>query len=180
MRSRWTFAVLGGAVVLAAGSVAFAQARTQETAPVTQGVSPPPVDPIAFPHNVHAGDNRIDCQYCHFSAERSKSAGLPPVATCMGCHSVVAGRNNPEEVQKLRDYWDRGESIPWGIIYKVSEHVQFPHMRHIAAGLDCSACHGQVQEIGVISTLAQPLSMGWCLDCHTSMGASRDCTVCHY
>jgi hypothetical protein len=136
--------------------------------------------PIAFPHNVHAGDNQIDCQYCHFSAERSMSAGIPPVGTCMGCHAFVAGSQNPEEVELLRGYAERQEAIPWNRIYRVADHVQFPHMRHIAGGVECASCHGNVEEIGVIEAVNQPLSMGWCLGCHIERGASRDCTVCHY
>lgn len=181
MRLRWTLATLAGAAVLATGSLAFVQSQEAVDAAAAQTpVAAPGQQPIAFPHNIHAGENRIDCKYCHFSAERSKSAGIPPVASCMGCHTVVAGRNNPEEIATLRGYWERGEAIPWVRIYKVSEHVHFPHMRHVAAGVDCTSCHGEVQEIGVITQVAQPLSMGWCLDCHVSQGASRDCTVCHY
>src|SRR5690606_13645868 len=126
------------------------------------------------------GQYQIDCQYCHFSAERSQNAGLPPVATCMGCHTVVAGSENADQVARLRDYSSRGEAIPWNRIYKVVDHVQFPHMRHIAGGVECSACHGNVAEIGVIQEVNQPLTMGWCVNCHLEMGASRDCTVCHY
>jgi hypothetical protein len=136
--------------------------------------------PIAFPHDVHAAEFGIDCMYCHFSAERSVSAGIPPVATCMGCHTVIAGSRNPEEVQTLRDYWERREAIPWVRVYKVSDHVRFPHMRHIAAGLDCAMCHGEVREMGVIREVNQPLTMGWCVSCHVEQGASRDCTACHY
>jgi hypothetical protein len=136
--------------------------------------------PIAFPHDRHAAEFQIDCQYCHFSAERSMNAGIPPVATCMGCHTFVPGRQNPEEINRLREYWDAGEAIPWNRIYKVADHVQFPHMRHISAGVDCASCHGNVREIGVIQSVNQPLTMGWCINCHIASGASRDCTVCHY
>jgi hypothetical protein len=136
--------------------------------------------PIAFPHDRHARDFQIDCQYCHFAVERSMSAGIPPVATCMGCHTFVSGSQNPDEVTKLRGYAERGEPIPWNRIYKVADHVQFPHMRHIAAGVNCTACHGNVQGIGVIEQVNQPLTMGWCVNCHVALGASRDCTACHY
>ncbi len=140
----------------------------------------PSEQPIAFPHNIHAGDNQIDCQYCHFSAERSMRAGIPPVATCMGCHALVAGSQNPEEIALLRGYFERQEAIPWNRIYKVADHVQFPHMRHISAGVECANCHGNVQEIEIIQQVSQPLTMGWCVGCHIERGASRDCTVCHY
>lgn len=141
--------------------------------------------PIQFPHDTHAGQWLIDCQYCHFSAERSVDAGIPPVATCIGCHreGVIDGRNNPAEVLKVREYYDSGTPIPWRRIYKVSDHVNFPHFRHVAAGLECQTCHGEVQEMGVLAEMdpaAGNLKMGWCVSCHLERGASRDCTVCHY
>jgi hypothetical protein len=143
----------------------------------------PEGQPVAFPHNVHAGSEegqfQIECMYCHFSAERSNAAGIPPVASCMGCHSIVRG-DGSEEIAKVVGFWERREPIPWNRIYKVADHVQFPHLRHIAAGVECATCHGPVEQMGVIQQVQQPLYMGWCLTCHLEMGASRDCTVCHY
>jgi hypothetical protein len=179
MKKPWQFVAVSG--IAAFATLAFVQSQEEGTAP------PPPattsVQPIAFPHITHAGDFKIDCQYCHFSAERSIDAGIPPVASCMGCHIIIQGRNKPEEVQKLRGYWDRGEPIPWVRIYKVPDHVKFPHLRHVAkdaGAFECQECHGQVQEIEVIEEVAQPLKMGWCVQCHRDNDASVDCTVCHY
>jgi hypothetical protein len=186
MKKQWfllAMAALTMAGVLGLGLIRGAdgqEAGAQEEGVEAEPVIGPSGQPIAFPHNTHAGEFQIDCQYCHFSAERASPAGIPPVATCMGCHTVIAGSENPEEVARLRGYAARGEAIPWNRIYKVADHVQFPHMRHIAGGVDCTACHGNVAEIGVIQEVNQPLTMGWCLNCHLEMGASRDCTVCHY
>lgn len=172
-----------GVITTAAlGGLAFVQAQDegQEEAPPAESVG---VQPIQFPHDIHAGTYQMDCQYCHFSAERSVDAGIPPVATCMGCHQQIAGANNPEEVTKLRGYWQRGEPIPWVRIYKVSDHVHFPHMRHVNAGLACQECHGPVQEMGPIEERDPAWggdNMGWCISCHVERDISRDCTVCHY
>ncbi len=178
-RIRMVAAVAGVAVL---GSLAFVQSQDGEQS----GQEPPGADadttvqPIAFPHDIHAGQYQMDCQYCHYSAERSVDAGMPPVATCMGCHQVVAGQNNPQEVAKIREYYNEGEAIPWVRIYKVADHVHFPHMRHVSAGVGCQTCHGEVQEMGVVEEVAQPLSMGWCVSCHRERGANYDCTACHY
>ena len=83
-------------------------------------------------------------------------------------------------IQKVRDYWTNQEPIPWVRIYKVADHVHFPHMRHVAANVDCTTCHGEVKEMDVIATVNQPLSMGWCVSCHVEQDVRRDCTVCHY
>jgi hypothetical protein len=179
MKMPWSFAAVAGLAAIAA--MAFVQSQEGEAGAAE--ATGPTEQPIAFPHAKHAGEFQIDCQYCHFSAERSVDAGIPPVASCMGCHTVVAGRNQPEEVQKLRDFWQRGETIPWVRIYKVADHVKFPHMRHVAAdagALECQECHGLVEEMEVIEDVEQPLKMGWCVDCHRENEASVDCTVCHY
>ena len=146
------------------------------------------VQPILFPHDVHAGTYEMDCQYCHFSAERSVDAGIPPVESCMGCHRVIAGATEAQqaEIAKLREYYNSGEPIPWTRIYKVADHVHFPHMRHVApdaGAMECQECHGEVQEVGVIEE-RDPIwggdNMGWCISCHVEQEVSRDCTVCHY
>jgi hypothetical protein len=125
----------------------------------------------------------MECQFCHYSAERSVDAGLPSVGTCWGCHQVIQGPNQPEEVAKIQGYWERGESIPWVRIYKISDHAHFPHMRHVDAGLQCQECHGEVQDMGVLSERDPAWggdNMGWCVDCHRENEASIDCAVCHY
>ena len=179
MKKPWLF--VAASVLAVSATLAFVQSQEGGSESPVPAVST--VQPIAFPHNTHAGDFQMDCQYCHFSAERSVDAGIPPVSACMGCHLIIRGRNKPEEVQKLRDYWSRGEAIPWARIYKVPDHVKFPHMRHVAkdaGALACQDCHGEVQEIEVIEEVAQPLKMGWCIQCHRENDVSDDCTVCHY
>jgi Cytochrome c7 and related cytochrome c/Class III cytochrome C family len=182
MKKQWT--IVSVALVATAASLALVRSQDQpaEEAPVATEEDPR-AQPIQFPHDTHAGQFGIDCQYCHFSAERSVDAGIPPVSSCMGCHIMVQGRNTPEEVAKLRDFYNRRETIPWVRIHKVADHVTFPHMRHIKAGLTCQQCHGAIEEQGVLET---PLpewgegKMGWCVSCHVQEDVARDCTVCHY
>ena len=201
MRKNWFIGGLAGVLALVAG-LAFVRAQDATSSPegaapaLTQGgasfqsaESYPSGQPIAFPHNQHAGSeegqNQMNCMYCHFSAERSKSAGIPPVQTCMGCHQVIAGQTPEQqaEINKVRDYWERGEPIPWVRIYKISDHAHFPHMRHVNAGLDCAECHGEVENMAVINSRDPAWGdgkMGWCIDCHRDNEASIDCAVCHY
>ncbi len=181
MKTHWLIGGLAG--VFALGGLAFVQGGAGEHAAEADAS----VQPIAFPHNVHAGSEpgqaNMDCQFCHFSAERSVDAGIPPVSTCWGCHQVIPGTNAPEEVAKIQGYFEGGQPIPWVRIYKISDHAHFPHMRHINAGLECQQCHGEVQETGVL-TERDPVwggdNMGWCVSCHRELGASTDCAVCHY
>lgn len=191
MKKHWLIGGLAGVFALA--GLAFVQGGSAE------GEADPAAEsgqPIAFPHNQHAGSepgqNNMDCQFCHFSAERSVDAGIPPVSTCWGCHQVIPGTTpaQQQEIAKLRQYVEDGEPIPWVRIYKISDHAHFPHMRHVNAGLECQQCHGEVQETLVISE-KDPVwggdNMGWCVECHRRpdpatglQQASTDCAVCHY
>ena len=48
-----------------------------------------PQQPIKFSHTTHAGLHKIDCQYCHDSARRSKHSSIPAANTCMNCHRAI-------------------------------------------------------------------------------------------
>lgn len=128
--------------------------------------------PIAFPHKLHTINNGISCEYCHSGVRNSATAGIPPVRTCIGCHALVKGRSPEQqtEIQKVLDYWEKKEPIPWKKIHDLPDFVYFSHKRHISAGFDCTNCHGDVSETKhpVPKPLHNevPLSMGWCVSCH--------------
>jgi cytochrome c2 len=48
-----------------------------------------PEQPIKFSHKTHAGDQQIDCKFCHDGARRSKHSVIPSGNTCMLCHKAV-------------------------------------------------------------------------------------------
>ena len=124
-----------------------------------------PVQPIKFPHPVHVQKLAMNCVYCHFSANKSPDPGMPAVSTCMGCHTVVATAK--PEIKKLAQYANDRKPIPWIRIHKVPDYVNFPHMRHVNAGVTCQSCHGQVQKMGQVFQFSS-LNMGWCVSCHVS------------
>lgn len=162
-----------------------------------------PEQPIFFSHVIHAGSFKIDCQYCHSNARRGPAAGIPSVERCMGCHKIVAAEGNPE-VKKLHDYWQRKEPIPWVRVFKLPEYVYFPHKRHLGANIPCQTCHGRVEAMervhaqtgqnlvndlrNLVGLSGPPpkFTMGWCVECHTSMNARQktnaplDCVDCHH
>ncbi len=138
----------------------------------------PPKNPIESSHVVHAGSYRIDCKYSHPGARRSTFAGVPSVERCMGCHKIVAAQGNPE-IQKIHEHWNTKQAIPWVRIHKVPNYVYFPHKRHIAAGLACQQCHGPVETMQRVAQVA-PLSMGWCIECHSRRQGPLDCVICHH
>ena len=149
----------------------------------------PPEQPIHFPHNLHVGLG-IQCLYCHPGALRGPSPGLPTQTKCWGCHQQIAKTfdpNFPELSEKLVGYVERNEPIPWVPVAQVPDFVHFTHRPHIAAGLNCETCHGDMRQVEIAEN-PQVLNMGWCLNCHKSRTTDdpekrtklTDCGTCHY
>ena len=139
-----------------------------------------PEQPIAFSHKIHAGDNAIDCQYCHSGVEKSKTAGIPTVNVCMNCHKGISkgpsGEKGTAEIAKIYDAagWDPEEGeytkpqkpIKWVKVHNLPDFVFFSHQQHVKVGKqDCTNCHGDVKEM-TTAKQDQSLTMGWCIDCH--------------
>lgn len=122
-----------------------------------------PEQPIHYSHKLHAGDLGIDCRYCHSNIEKAAHAVLPPTQTCMGCHAVV--KPDSPMLAALRDSWTTGNAVPWVKVHRLPDHAYFDHSVHLAAGVGCVSCHGRVDQMEVVR-IDQPISMGWCLDCH--------------
>ena len=143
-----------------------------------------PEQPVFYRHDIHAGQYRIPCLYCHNNAANSWTANIPSTQTCMGCHLVIAAADSSgtphPEIAKLRAYADSNQSVPWARVYKISEHAHFPHMRHVNAGLACQTCHGNVQQQPRVFAVQDINNMGWCTNCHMQRGVTRDCTACHF
>lgn len=122
-----------------------------------------PVQPVPYSHRLHAGELGIDCRYCHANVETSFEAMIPPTQTCMGCHSLI--RTESARLQPIRDSWESGDPVEWVRVHNLPDHAYFDHSVHVAAGVGCVSCHGRVDRMEVVS-VQEPLSMGWCLDCH--------------
>ena len=122
-----------------------------------------PDQPINFPHNIHAGLMKIDCQYCHTGVEKSRVAMVPPVATCMNCHTIA--RKDKPEIIKLTRYYKEGKTLPWKRVHRVPDFVYFNHSVHVNRGIDCVHCHGDVRQMAKIKEV-HPFTMAACLDCH--------------
>jgi hypothetical protein len=143
-----------------------------------------PPQPIQFPHSLHVGLG-IQCLYCHPGPLRGAAPELPTETKCWGCHQQIAVKG--PELTKLADYVKNGQPIKWVPVALVPDFVQFTHGPHIAAGLNCEACHGDVSKMTVYQN-PQVMNMGWCLACHRKMAQAQpalytkltDCGTCHY
>jgi hypothetical protein len=122
-----------------------------------------PEQPIAFSHVMHAGVLQMECLYCHHQAEKGPHAGIPSVDLCMGCHGIV--RTDSPEIQKLTEYFEKGEPVPWVRIHRLPDHAYFNHRWHVSAGVACQECHGPIQSMPVVKQWDK-LEMGRCMECH--------------
>lgn len=147
-----------------------------------------PIQPIHFSHKIHAGDNEINCKYCHSAARVSKNAGIPSLNICMNCHKniseVAETTATPEyskafydeQIQKLytavgwdkttQTYTGKSEPVKWVRIHNLPDFVYFNHSQHVTvAGVECQTCHGPVETFEIQKQFSS-LTMGWCIDCH--------------
>lgn len=179
------FLVIVTVIVLLLGAAYYAFGYMMQIG-VDQGYEP--VQPIHFSHKIHAGDNGIDCKYCHSSARTSKTSGIPSLNVCMNCHKsipeVAQGTATAEyskefydgEIAKLykavgwdaasQSYTGETQPVKWVRIHNLPDFVYFNHSQHVSvAGIACQTCHGEVQEMEILHQHA-PLTMGWCIQCH--------------
>ena len=147
-----------------------------------------PIQPIHYSHRIHAGDNEINCKYCHSAARVSKNAGIPSLNVCMNCHKNIAevaeSTATPEyskafydeQIQKLytavgwdkstQSYTGKSQPVKWVRIHNLPDFVYFNHSQHVTvAGIECQTCHGPVETYEIQKQFA-PLTMGWCINCH--------------
>jgi nitrate reductase gamma subunit len=187
--SRW---VMAGVELGLAALTAMLLVGAFQRVGVSQGYEP--AQPIAFSHRIHAGDYRIACQYCHFAAEKSRHAGIPPESVCMNCHGKL--KVTSAEMEKLKEAVSQRRPIRWARIHQLPDFVFFSHSQHVRGGrVACQRCHGPVETMERVRQ-EEPLVMGWCLDCHRREGVAPaaqrggrqvhpaigglDCGKCHY
>ncbi len=122
-----------------------------------------PVQPVAFSHAQHVGQLGMSCLYCHTNVEESPHANIPTTQTCMTCHQQI--KSDTAAMAVVRASWKSGDPIAWVRVHKTPDYVFFNHAVHVRRGIGCESCHGKINEMSVV-VHDQPLSMGWCLDCH--------------
>lgn len=135
--------------------------------------------PIPFTHQIHVQEVNLDCSFCHDGVTIGPVANIPSIRVCMLCHSEVATER--PAIELLTSYWERGEEPVWQRVYgwTTEDHVRFNHAPHVNQGVECSMCHGAVENM----TIAEPAiehSMGFCVNCHEQEQASTECIACHY
>ncbi len=136
--------------------------------PQTTDVGYSPRQPVPFSHAQHAGELGIDCRYCHNTVETAALAAVPPTATCMNCHALIATDSN--DLLPIRQSAASGNPVPWVRVHHLPGFAYFDHSAHVSRGIGCVSCHGRIDTMQQVYQVAK-LSMGWCLDCHRNPGA---------
>jgi|YNPNPStandDraft_1061719.scaffolds.fasta_scaffold13594_3 hypothetical protein len=179
--ARWWLPVGGGAVLATVLTVGWA------TQPDRFAKGYAPTQPIPYSHRLHAGSMKIPCEYCHTGVRKARHAGIPAVQTCMNCHAVT--KTESPAIRKLAEALRTGQALPWKRVHRLPDHVFFDHRPHVAAGIACQTCHGEVQEMEVVSQ-RMSMRMGNCLGCHRDAHAAlppgspprkgpENCNACH-
>jgi len=160
-----------------------------------------PTQPIKFSHELHAGINQIDCQYCHTGAFKSKNSTIPSLNVCMNCHKNVQARTDDglisPEIQKIYNAlgynpetqtYDKTKEKPieWVRVHNLPDFAYFNHSQHVVVGEEairkeaglnpkdpvCFACHGPVNTMEEVYQYS-PLTMKWCVNCHRDADISN-------
>jgi Cytochrome c7 and related cytochrome c len=152
--------IFGGIFIL--GFVVWAWAELNASTYATRA-KVPVQQPVPFSHEHHVGGLGIDCRYCHTSVENSSFAGIPPTKTCMNCHSQIW--INASMLEPVRESFRTDTSIRWIRVHDLPDYVYFNHSIHVAKGVGCTTCHGQVNKMPLMWQESS-LQMKWCLECH--------------
>jgi hypothetical protein len=171
--------LIAGCLILAPISEPGAQAQqAQSSIEVLENVAahPAPSQPLPYSHRTHLALG-LPCETCHTSPEPGAQMTFPATSTCMSCHLGVA--TDRPSIIRLKEYSDSGEIIPWNRVYAVLPGVTWSHEPHLAAGVQCGACHGDVAQFDEMSMATSVTAMASCISCHEAHDAPIDCVTCH-
>lgn len=171
IRSKWVTILM-----ILAGLAITGKAVAEEAIYLGRSQGFEPDQPIQFSHRIHAGENQIDCQYCHTGVNESRFAYIPSATLCLNCHNVIRnGLNTGEgEIDKIHQAIESGVPVKWVRVYSLPDYVYFSHVQHVNVGkVECKDCHGEVEKMGRVQQV-NDLSMGWCIECHRTRNVQFD------
>ncbi|HZO87790.1 MAG TPA: cytochrome c3 family protein [Chthonomonadaceae bacterium] len=149
--------------VFAGPVVAFLVLTGINWSPYVTEVGVPRDQPVPFSHQHHVAGLGLDCRYCHTTVEDSSFANIPPVHTCMTCHSQIW--KDAPVLEPIRESYRTGVPVQWTRVYDLPDFVYFNHSIHVNKGIGCVTCHGPIDQMPM-TRRANPLWMSWCLNCH--------------
>jgi hypothetical protein len=156
---------IGSVVLLVVASGSLAYAYYESSYWNREGVAP--LQPVLFSHRHHAAELRIDCRNCHSTVETGAFAGMPSTHTCLACHSQIF--TTTSMIRPLLESEAANVPLQWNRVNRLPSHVYFNHSIHVAKGVACITCHGEVGKMP-LTMKAEALTMRWCIDCHQDPG----------
>src|SRR3974390_353584 len=165
MEKKWhvAWSAVGMAVWV---SFAGAAGCAQKTAPVraiakpmvpdNPSPHPAPEQPLPYSHKQHLALG-LECKECHTNPEPGKLMTIPGAEKCMQCHVTIA-KEKPA-IQKLAEFANAKQEIPWVRVYQVLPGVEWSHRAHLSAGVKCETCHGQVRQMEQVSEVTSVVTM---------------------
>lgn len=160
--TNWISKASGAAVAVAAivGAGVF---YIIYNSPLVTGQKVKRAQPVPFSHQQHVKGLGMDCRYCHTSVESSSFAGIPPIKTCMTCHTEI--KKDSPLLEPVRQAFKTDQPLKWQRVHSLPDYVYFDHSIHVKKGVACVSCHGSVADMDVVWK-EKSLHMRWCLDCH--------------
>jgi hypothetical protein len=153
----WTMLIGGVVALVTAEGLAHSEYLTGRD--ITQP------QPTEFSHQHHAGELGIDCRYCHTTVEAAASAGMPATHTCMTCHSQIW--TGAAMLEPVRASLAKDTPLVWNRVGRLPGYVYFDHSIHIAKGVGCTSCHGDVTHMQM-TYQPHAFSMDFCVSCHSA------------
>ena len=163
-------------LTLVASLPAQAQQLAEQEVPDNYAVQQAPEQPVPYSHKTHLELGMV-CATCHTNSESDVLMGFPQTETCMACHNTTA--TDHPGVEKLTEFSNADDSIPWERVYQILSGVTWAHQPHVDAGVQCEACHGDVSQLEVMSMTTSVTSMASCISCHENRGVEAACATCH-
>jgi class III cytochrome C family protein/cytochrome c7-like protein len=155
---------------------ASAPTSAKHMVPDNPSPHPAPEQPIRYSHKQHLAFG-LKCQECHTNPEPGKLMTFPDTAKCTQCHVTIA--KDKASIQKIAQYAASNQQIPWVRVYKVIPGVNWTHRAHLAVGVKCETCHGDVSQLSAMSEVTSVVTMYSCLNCHEMNHAKTTCETCH-
>jgi hypothetical protein len=93
------------------------------------------------------------------------TAGMPATHTCMTCHSQIW--TDARMLAPVRDSLINNAPLRWQRVGRLPEYVYFDHSVHVANGIGCSTCHGDMTRMQM-TYQPHAFSMAFCVSCHSA------------
>jgi hypothetical protein len=130
---------------------------------------------FAFSHELHVGQEELDCFSCHETALMVDDPGMPAPDGCLACHDALDGEK-PAERRVAALF--AGERFRAARVAALEDELVFSHALHAKSVAECSTCHAGIESSRAVGP-ELALAMDDCTACHERRAAPNECATCH-